>query len=243
MFGSAITKCPFLLKMITNKKCYRCKLILPIINFYIRINNDNPEFIKYESFCKKCNRLRGIKARGPLPERNKFFEINGESWLPIDGFDGIYIVSNLGRVASLYCQKKLRIIQINRGYSRVQLSKNGIDSCHLVHVLMAKAFLPNYHNNPTVNHKLGKKRYNILSQLEWATYKEQYDHAIKIGLFTPPFGENAANSKLKNYEVIEIYNSTLTKRELMSKYGLTRQCVEKIKSGVTYPKVTGHIRP
>lgn len=78
-----------------------------------------------------------------------------ETWKPIDGYDGDYEVSNLGRIRSLKSGKPtLRISSVNptTGYIQVLLSRNGTASNHYVHRLVAQAFIPNPNNLELVDH-------------------------------------------------------------------------------------------
>lgn len=68
------------------------------------------------------------------------------------------------------------------GYLKVVLTKNGIRKTFTVHTLVAIAFIDNPYNKPTVNHIDGNKLNNDVTNLEWATHKEQKKHAISIGL-------------------------------------------------------------
>lgn len=68
------------------------------------------------------------------------------------------------------------------GYEAVTLSEKGIRKNYTVHRLVALAFIPNLENKPTINHIDCNKRNNAVGNLEWATYKEQKQHAIKNGL-------------------------------------------------------------
>lgn len=76
-----------------------------------------------------------------------------EIWKDIKDFEGLYQVSNFGRVRSFY--KGCRILspgETRRGYLRVCLCKNGKRKSFLVHRLVAEAFLPNYFDYREINH-------------------------------------------------------------------------------------------
>ena len=88
-----------------------------------------------------------------------------EIWKDIDGYEGIYQVSNMGQVKSLdrmvtnidgvtYMVRGRILRQANddKGYKRVTLSKNCITKNYQVHRLVAIAFIPNPNNYPVVNH-------------------------------------------------------------------------------------------
>lgn len=97
-----------------------------------------------------------------------------EQWKPIDGFEGFYAVSNLGRVKSLGNDKsrKEKIMKPQKdrnGYLLVGLCRNGKYKHFLVHRLVAIAFLPNPEGLPEVNHKDEDKTNNCVNNLEWAS--------------------------------------------------------------------------
>lgn len=107
-----------------------------------------------------------------------------EEWKPIKGFKGLYEVSNTGKIKS-FQRGKTKILRQNisqRGYHHVILSKNKVNKDLRVHRLVASAFIPNPLNKPEVNHIDGNKDNNNVDNLEWATCKENIDHAIKMGL-------------------------------------------------------------
>ena len=109
-----------------------------------------------------------------------------EIWKPIKGFEGLYEVSNFGRVKSLpkitnnQYGKEERILKpgVTNGYYFVCLCKNGKNTLKLVHRLVAEAFLPNPDNLPCVNHKGENPSKNFVWQLEWCTqgYNINYGH-------------------------------------------------------------------
>ena len=108
---------------------------------------------------------------------NPDFGIQGEEWRNIDGYEGKYMVSNLGRVKSLnykHTKKSHLLSQTmgSKGYLYVTLSKNGKRKLHLVHIIVAKAFVPNQNNLPTVNHMDECKTNNRADNLEWLSYRD-----------------------------------------------------------------------
>lgn len=112
----------------------------------------------------------------------------GEIWKDIEGYEELYQISNYGRVKSLPRNGTIlssRILKPGRdsnGYLFVNLHRNNIAKHCSIHVLVAKAFVPNPDNKPTVNHEDGDKTNNVFSNLTWATYKEQLEHSFKMGL-------------------------------------------------------------
>lgn len=107
-----------------------------------------------------------------------------EEWRPIKGYEGLYEVSNMGRVKSLHFDKEIIRKQVERtnGYMEVNLSKDGTTNVKVVHRLVAIAFIKNPNNYECVNHKDGNKKNNTVDNLEWCTAKENTHHAIKTGL-------------------------------------------------------------
>lgn len=90
-----------------------------------------------------------------------------EKWLPVLGFEGLYIVSNLGNVFSLRRNKILRVRINRRGYGQVNLSKDGVLTTHRVHRLVATSFVPNPNDHREVNHINENKLDNRAENLEW----------------------------------------------------------------------------
>ena len=118
-----------------------------------------------------------------------------EIWKPIKNFEGMYEVSNLGRVKSLPRLKinnrgkqltKERIMKphdFNAGYYKVPLTdKKHNKKYYLVHRLVAQAFIPNLDNLPQVNHIDGDKSNNCVDNLEWCDRPYNIRHAYKMGL-------------------------------------------------------------
>ena len=117
----------------------------------------------------------------------------GEIWKDVEGYEGLYQVSNLGRVRSLYTNRQLKKISTSTGYHAVGLYKDGRSKRCSVHRLVAQAFLPNPERKATVNHKNGDKHDNCADNLEWATHEENQRHAVQTGLWV---NANHKNNKL-----------------------------------------------
>ena len=98
-----------------------------------------------------------------------------EIWKPVVGYEGLYEISNLGRVKSLprngtSFSEKILQHSIAKGYRQVILSKNNERKSVTIHRLVATAFLPNEKNYPCINHKDENKQNNDVSNLEWCSY-------------------------------------------------------------------------
>ena len=110
-----------------------------------------------------------------------------ERWKDIKDYEGLYQVSDLGRVKSLPRNgtiKKSRILSKcydKNGYQIVSLSKNGIHKTFKVHRLVAETFIPNIDNLSQINHKDENKQNNNVNNLEWCdvTYNINYGTRTK----------------------------------------------------------------
>src|SRR5690625_5079628 len=120
--------------------------------------------------------------------------LGSEVWKPIEGYEGLYQVSNFGRVKSNdrkvwngrgYYNKSGRILKnslTTTGYWKVELYKNGERKSWRVHRLVAKAFIPRVRGKNMINHKDGDPLNNHVSNLEWCNQSENMKHAYeKIG--------------------------------------------------------------
>ena len=117
-----------------------------------------------------------------------------EIWCPIKGYEGLYEVSDQGRVRSLKFGKERILKQwINtQGYLRVELSKNGEHKMYLVHRLVSKTFIPNPDNLPEVNHKDEDKTNNSVINLGWCDRKSNCNYGNR----NKRISEKMTNGKL-----------------------------------------------
>lgn len=117
--------------------------------------------------------------------------LRDEIWKDIEGYEGMYQVSNKGRVKGLDRidaagkKRKNRIIKggVSKGYRYIQLSVNKEIKTFTVHRLVAKAFIPNVDNKPCVNHIDHNRLNNNISNLEWCTHSENNESALVFGKY------------------------------------------------------------
>ena len=134
-----------------------------------------------------------------------------ENWKDIKGYEGLYQVSDLGRVKSLerdayfpngtfhhHVEEKILVPNSNgNGYLHVQLCKNGEKKQKYVHRLVAMAFIPNPENKPQVNHKDEVKTNNAVDNLEWCTSAYNVNYGTKIERQKQTYKDNYKNGKNK----------------------------------------------
>ena len=139
-----------------------------------------------------------------------------EIWKDIKEYEGIYQISNYGRIKSLsrliensnnrITKEKIRKATKDKdGYLCIVLSKDGTNKTCKVHRLVAQTFISNPLNKPTVNHKDGNKQNNKINNLEWMTDKEQMKHCKEVLGWKP--SENRIKRRKVQRSDGKIYNS------------------------------------
>jgi NUMOD4 motif-containing protein len=107
--------------------------------------------------------------------------IEEEIWLPIQGFEGIYEISSLGRIKATV-KNQIKVLHTkSTGYITTSLYKEGDVSYFRVHRLVAQHFIPNPLNLPIINHKNSIRNDNRAVNLEWCDNSHNQLHAYKNG--------------------------------------------------------------
>ena len=133
-----------------------------------------------------------------------------EIWKPIKDYEGLYEVSNLGKIKTLsriingrkMPEKIKKLDKTKQGYLRVQLSKNKENKKYSVHRLVAQAFILNPNNLPCVNHIDENPSNNNVNNLEWCTH-------LYNNLYNEKHKRNCKKIKQldKSYNIINIFDS------------------------------------
>ena len=144
---------------------------------------------------------------------------NKEIWRDCKGYEGLYQVSNMGRIWSLRTQRYLKGDLNSVGYLRVLLkAKNGKVKKEFVHRLVALAFIANPQNKTQVNHKDANKLNNTADNLEWNTCKENINQknrmekistavlCVETGIIYPSINDAARQLHLSSGHVSEACN-------------------------------------
>lgn len=121
-----------------------------------------------------------------------------EEWRDVAGFEGLYEVSNFGRVRHKNGQEIGGSLN-SYGYRAYSLFKDGKRYTGKGHRLVAEAFIPNPEGKRSVNHKDGDRDNNFVENLEWATHGENVKHArqeLSIDYSVKPVVQSTSNGNV-----------------------------------------------
>lgn len=162
-----------------------------------------------------------------------------ERWKPVVGWDGLYEVSNLGRVKCLkrhrVCERILKPSLAGKGYRKVQLVHKDRREHHYVHELVLSAFVGPRPDGQESAHWNGARDDNKLSNLRWDT--KPGNHADKHRHGTMCHGETHGRRKLSEREAIEIKSSVGSCKEIGDRFGVGPMQVHRIKSGKNWSHI------
>jgi len=164
-----------------------------------------------------------------------------ERWLPVVGYEGIYDVSNCGRVCRIKAATntwggKILKGSVYHGYIRVNLSKENIQRIHSVHRLVTAAFLGNCPNGKQVNHIDGHKLNNAATNLEYVTPSENIIHAFRNGLSVAARGEANGRSVLTEDKVHSVRRclGKESQASIARRLNVARKTISNIARGYTW---------
>jgi hypothetical protein len=165
-----------------------------------------------------------------------------EIWKPVKDYDGLYEISNLGRLKKLsytYNSPFLGIVEVKEkiisgakkdGYRQALLFKDGKSKFKMIHRLVAIAFLKYDKNRLFINHKNLIKNDNRVENLEWVTTQENIIHAHSFGHIVMPKGDKSVNSKISEKDVnyIRKNKDNKTQIDLSKQFNISQSLISKI---------------
>lgn len=165
-------------------------------------------------------------------------------WKDIKGYEGLYQVSNDGRVKRISTNRISNIIIDSRGYSKKAITLNGETRQYAVHRLVAETFIENPLNKSEVNHIDGNKLNNCVENLEWVTRSENMKHAHenklqhysgyiqylqrnKVGKFSEEDIEN----------IFKLNKEGISNRKIAEKYNVSHTTIGSLINGESYKTI------
>ena len=172
-----------------------------------------------------------------------------EIWKTIEGFEGLYEVSNLGRVRSLDRVRKagygstanikgkiLTPQYLNdRKYLVVHLHRNEVGKHYLIHRLVATAFIDNPNNLPEINHKDENPSNNNVLNLEWCDRKYNTNYGTALDRRSRTRGRVVVQYDIEGHEIARYWSAREAARQIgKSQAAISRCCLGEYKSAYGY---------
>lgn len=169
-----------------------------------------------------------------------------EVWLPVVGYEGLYEVSDQGRVRSIARIKRYRTYggrilkpALNRNYLCVGLCRDGTSTTRSVHSIVAEAFLGPKADGTVVRHGPNGNLDNTPSNLSYGTQADNINDKRRDG--TWQIADTAGRRVLTSKQVVEIYQSTCSSPELAAAYGVDQSTIRAIWRGKNWRSITNHL--
>lgn len=172
---------------------------------------------------------------------------HSEEWRPVVGYEGVYEVSDLGRVRRIKAKRGATVGRVQsprfRGTGKYKYTVSALyDPCGRrtdasTHRLVALAFLGEPPEGAVVNHINGDALDNRVENLEWTTFRENIQHAWDTGL--QKRGEGHARARLTEAEVLEIRSlrGIRTQRQLAADYTVSKGVIQSILERKTWTHI------
>lgn len=166
-----------------------------------------------------------------------------EEWRPVLGYEGIYEVSDRGRIRRVGRTRGARVGRIMRtkpgwgGYPYLILSRGNTKRGHFVHAVVAEAFHGPRPDGYEVNHRDSNRLNPAAANLEWVTRAENVAHMRRAGRANDAIGERASRARLTEADVAAIRASTEGLRLLGRRYGVHHTTIRDIRLRLTWRHV------
>lgn len=157
-----------------------------------------------------------------------------EIWKYINGYEGLYEISNKGKVRNAE-GRILKARTQNKGYFYVTLHSNHKERKFTIHRLVAEVFIPKINGFNQVNHINGNKKDNSVENLEWCNQRLNYNHGMQKFLYS--HNDNHYFAKLTNEQVRTIptlFKIGFTRTTISRILNVNVSSIEAIEKGISY---------
>jgi len=165
-----------------------------------------------------------------------------EQWKPVPGFEGLYRVSDQGRVQRI--QRKLLTPGLRNGYLEVSLCKNNEVTHKSLHRLVAETFIGPFSKGLQTNHKNGVKTDNRVANLEIVTVSENLKHSFRVLGRNRVRGSKHPLSKLIEADIPKIRllrRKGHSHKDIAGRFGVSATLISRVLAGYNWKHVKGEL--